>query len=176
MPHGRTSIAQRAVFVQSIDVLPGQLVEWEFQVFSGTADGVLGQSDVAFSLDAFWTSDEPQAHDFSSKLLQRLKDDRPLAMESIEPAKSYNVSLGPVKGSVLVRRPGVMWFRWSNRHSRLRRKLIRYDVKLGEADGAAGGAQGFRDRGRSTSGGWGVAAGAPPAGGQKPWACCGPRA
>merc|ERR1711933_520776 len=103
------------VFVHSLDVAAWQRVSWSFNVQAGLADGLLGSSDVLFSVDAFWSSDvagragasrtgagaDP---DFHRQLLRRLDAFAGAADGILGPgtrSKSWQLSSGVVRCDIL---------------------------------------------------------------------------
>mmetsp|Transcript_73631 Transcript_73631/g.198417 ORF Transcript_73631/g.198417 Transcript_73631/m.198417 type:complete len:177 (+) Transcript_73631:741-1271(+) len=129
---GDIAIRRGEVFVHSLDVKPGDHVEWDFKVKAGMLDGALGESDVQFKADAFWTVDEgcgcPQdVPDFHRQIKDRL---RKPSIDSVEQMQRVGVSKGMVKGSFDSTKAGVVWLRWSNDHSSLRGKSLSYQIRV----------------------------------------------
>lgn len=122
-------IPRRQAFERSLDVSPGQVVEWEFEVLPGAVDTRLGESDVAFSVFAFWKA--PDSEQSSSEQLAKLLLSCPV-WERITHQESIGASRGRIRGCWRATRPGVLRISWSNLHSRLRSKIVKYSVRVAE--------------------------------------------
>lgn len=119
-------IARGEAFVHSVDVQPGDRLSWEFHVKPGFDS--LGESDLRFSAWAFHT-DDGAAADYHRHVAERLngkkKDD---FKEWLVKEKRIRVSDGKIHGGYTAARPGVIWLRWSNLHSKCRGKVLRFKV------------------------------------------------
>jgi len=129
-PSFQQNIGRRGSFVHSVDVMPGQRLDWSFEVLHGTFDNLLGDSDVGFSARAVWTAEGEAAaagaahHHQLVVLLGRMQP------EVLVPHQRVAASNGQVRGSHVVKRPGVITLHWSNRHSLARSKALRCCVHV----------------------------------------------
>lgn len=119
-------------FTYSMAILPGQHVRWAFRLLAGSADRLLGESDIQFAATVFWTATEAagplQIHPYSHKMLLNRMLNR--SQEALVKPEMVTVSQGEVKGELTACRPGVLFLRWSNRHSYLRGKLLRFQFEV----------------------------------------------
>lgn len=167
------AIPPRGEFAHSVDVQAGQLLSWEVEVTSGFADMALGKSDIWLSVSTLWTADgsaaEP-ADTYHRKICDRLSNQ---GLQTLQEGTQVVASQGKMRGKHVTSRPGVVWLRLSNAHSRLRSKTVELKVGLGEATPEqTEGSQAEEGGGTSTRGG---ALEADSTNGSKKgnsWACC----
>ena len=103
-------------FQRCRDLRAGETIRWSFSVVAGDGDAWLGASDIEFSA-ILWLHPE-----FA-------QDEQPEADSVIE-AKTAQASEGEVSGQYTAVRDSVITLRWSNEHSRLRSKAVRYRIDL----------------------------------------------
>merc|ERR1719343_1165839 len=123
---GARAVAPGEVFVHSLDIRPGERVTWDFAVLRGWADSQLGESDVRFRVDAFWNPVEASTH--HRQVFESLQAGS--GRECLRSEERIGSSRGRVQGGHTASRSGVVWLRWSNAHSRLRSKVVRFDVRV----------------------------------------------
>jgi len=113
--------------VRSIDVQAGQRIDWEFQVKPGR-DVQLGESDIQFSVSAYWTSEaDPATYHRQVRKQLGAENSRTAIAENLC-QRRIRVSDGRVSGGKTAASPGVIWLRWSNTHSRFRGKTLRLKI------------------------------------------------
>lgn len=121
-------VRRRQVHVESLDVLPGQRLEWTAAVLPGSGDLLMGASDLLFSIDAIWTG---EVGDSAPRLAQlAAKGTAAFRAAVLRRPERLVCSSGEVSGSLAMPRPGVVFLRWSNAHGPVRRKALRVSVAL----------------------------------------------
>jgi len=116
---GQREIAAGEALEKRRDVAQGQRISWRFSVLAGY-DSFLGVSDLDFGATALWLPEPGEA------LGEELE-------EQLLPERTVTAADGEICGSLLVPRAGVVTLRWSNGHSVLRAKNLRFAVHVAPA-------------------------------------------
>ena len=97
----------------------GETIAWSFSVVAGDGDGWFGASDIEFSA-VLWLHPE---------FAQDGQPDEPQEEDVVE-ALMVQASEGEISGKYTALRDSVITLRWSNEHSRMRSKGLRYRIDL----------------------------------------------
>lgn len=128
-PSGDQEVPRRQIFERCVEVIVGQPISWSFQVLKGTGDLLMGISDIEFEVVAFWSMEEEATPEEGSPATPAT----PQGLEGehlVEPVR-VSATDGEQKGSIEPSRPGLVVIRWSNAHSMMRGKTIRFAVEGG---------------------------------------------
>lgn len=167
--HARDAVVHLArgqTYAYSFDVRPGQNVKWDFTVKKGLLDS-FGDSDVTFTAVAFWLADDGEkldAPDACREIVSRLKRWK---LDTLEKPQYVKASQGKVKQNFVASKPGVIWLRWTNDHSMMRGKSIKWSLQVSNSHAAPtsdGATNGHADGPQKSEQGQ-----------DKGWNCCGSR-
>jgi hypothetical protein len=137
-PDGEPHIAAGQTFERFYDAAAGQHIQWSFELLAGSADYFLGTSDIDFSITFY------ELPDGFEQARPAVEEDQPGL--DIAPRTRVSTSEGKQSGCYELKTCGFIMIRWSNEHSTVRAKSVRYSVSVldqskGNVDEAAGDAK-----------------------------------
>mmetsp|Transcript_30931 Transcript_30931/g.68227 ORF Transcript_30931/g.68227 Transcript_30931/m.68227 type:complete len:256 (-) Transcript_30931:103-870(-) len=124
-PTGRADIGPGQSFEKFVDVSAGHTVIWSFSIEAGYADSFLGKSDIAFTASLMQLPDgSEEAADSGVAGSQ---------CDAVQVEQVIEAGGAEVTGRYHAEQPGCLVLCWSNEHSTVRSKSVRYKVEVSRA-------------------------------------------
>lgn len=139
-PSGEITIGRRGAWDYTVDGKKGQTISWVFEVVGAATDFFVGVPDVGFSVKTYYSLSDDEVNKLAeeaseSKAAGSSEDaSGPPGMdeETVVPEKMVGAPQGKVGGTYEITKDGVISLQWSNMHSKVRSKTIKYKVKVHE--------------------------------------------
>lgn len=129
IPEGEEDIAAGQSYEKFQDIMEGQQASWNFTVIAGYGDALFGTSDIEFRVGFYSLADVP---DSAAKTVTDESTEKTDAEDAIEDGLEI---VAPCKctrmtGNFTATKSGYLLLRWSNEHSTVRGKSIKYKVEV----------------------------------------------